>query len=807
MTSQHVGHAIDALRQDVRLAVRALARAPGFASVAILTLALGIGASTALFSVGYGVLLRPLPYADADRLVVVLAEQDFDGAAQAVQARFPFAALADWPSRGRTFERVGFFSPEVAALSGSAGSELIDIAVVSGTFFDTLQGELALGRPLAPGDDTQPVAVISERLWRRHFDGSPSVLQQSLALSGQPYTIVGIARETLQVPQPQTEAWIPAGYFRSRQPACCGFTPLLRVTGAPVAVTAEVRAIADALAAAMPRALGGARVTVVTLRDLIVGDSRAALLVLGAAVALLLVLACANVVNLVLARATVRAPDVAVRRALGAPRRRLVAQALAESAVLASASGVLGVALAATALTGVRTIATDAVPRLDVVRIDGVVLLFALLVSTVMTMAVAFLPMAGARDVPLGVSLQARGAGRPQGRVALQALTVSQLAISIVLLVGAALLGRSLAALMATDLGVRPDGVATASLNLAITRSLSDRQQRDLVDRVVARIAAQPGVIAAGAGTARPPDVSRMRLTLRRGDETRATYQAQGVPVTPGYFAALGVRLERGRLFTDADTLASTPVAIMSAGTARRLFGDQDPIGRTIGLPVLRDGRSSREDVTIVGLTAGVKYGGLDRAADDIVYRPFAQQPWRSLFLVARTSADPMALAAELRHEIAAVDRDITVSDVSTLDAVLFDATARPRLRTRLLAAFAFAAVVIAGIGLYGVIAYSVSRRSGELAIRVALGADARSIRRLVIAEGLTLVGIGSAAGLLAAAALARLVSSLLYGITPADPVSYALAATGVGVCGLVASYVPAARASRTDPLSVLRAE
>jgi putative ABC transport system permease protein len=803
---------LDELGQDLRAALRTSARSPGLTVLACLTLALGIGASTALFSVGYGVLLRPLPYRDADRLAVVTAEQDYEGASGPSRTRFPTAAVELWPARGRTFDRVSFHSEELEALSGAETSELVDAAVVSGPFFETIAGELALGRGLVPSDDLQPVAVISERLWRRVYAGAPDVLGRTVMLTGRAHAIVGVAASSFQVPTPRTDLWIPAGYFRGRAPGCCSFTPILRLTpGSPATdATREIAVIAERLAAALPRWLGGIRVRVVGLRDVIVGDTRPALLVLGAAVGLLLVLACANVANLLLARAAARAHETSLRRALGAPRRRLVFHALAESLVLAASGGLAGVALAAIAVRALKAASFAPLPRLDAVEVDATTLLFALAAAAASTAAIALFPALQSGEISPSLNARHRGiASSRAGRLALRALTVAQLAISIVLLVGAALLGRSLAALMRVDLGIAPEQVATASLNLSMGRRLTDQQQIDLVDRVVERIASLPEVGAAGAGTARPPDASRMRLTLNRRDDpnARASYQASAVPATPGYFRALGVRLERGRVFTGADTIQAPPVVMMSAGTARRLFGDQDPVGRTIGLPVLRDGKAARETMTVVGITADVKYGGLDRAADDVVYRPFAQQAWRSVFLVARTSGDPAALASRLRREIAAVDRAITVADVTTLEAVLSDATARPRFRALVLGAFAGLAILIATVGLYGVVAYTVSQRAAEIGVRMALGADGRRIRRMVLREGMVLALAGGALGLVGAHALTRLLATLLFGIAPTDPVSYALAAAGVIAAGLVASCVPAARAARADPLVVLRAE
>jgi putative ABC transport system permease protein len=566
-----------------------------------------------------------------------------------------------------------------------------------------------------------------------------------------------------------------------------------------------VNTIADRLALAQPRALGGVRVQLVSLRDAVVGDARSAILVLSVAVVLVLVLASANVMNLLLARNSMRSIELAVRRALGAPRSRIVRLAFAESAVLTMAGGTIGLGLAALVVQLLRRDVLPALPRLDAVRLDGLTLVFAGGLMALLAAAAAVVPALGASDA---ITVHTRGGtGRTALRRSLRLLTVSQLAISIVLLVGAALLTRSLHALMTTDLGIRAEGVATASLNLSMGRSLTDQQQRDLVDRVLARVSRVPGVTAVGVGTARPPNVSRVRLTLGRSEAGRPPYQAQGIAATPGYVTALGVHLERGRFIAETDGLSSPPVAVMSSDTARRLFGDEDPLGRTFRLPVLRDGKTVSEDVTVVGLTRPVKYGGLDRAADDAVYRPFAQQAWRSVFLVARTTADPAVLAGYLEREIAAVDRGIVVSDVASLDRVLADATAEPRFRAVLLAALAVAAVLVATVGLYAVVTYSVTQRTIELGIRAALGADFGRIVLMVMGESLVLVALGGFVGLAASLGFARVVEGLLYGVAPWDPASYALAATAVAACGLIASVIPAARAARLDPLRALQRE
>jgi putative ABC transport system permease protein len=791
-------------------AARGLIRAKGFAFVAALTLALGIGASTALFTIVRGVLLRPLPYRDADRLAVIVAEQDFEGSRQPVRTQWPFQAAAAWPRSG-AIDGIGFYSPTVAALATAQAAELIDAAYVSASFFDTLGGQMLLGRGLAPSDDLQPVAIISERLWQRLYARDASVLGKSATLSGQVYTIVGVAAESFQIPRPKTDAWLPAGVVRTRNPSCCSFSAIARLNAGVTlaAATQEITAVAQTLAAQMPRALGGVRVHFVSLQDSIVGGTRPALRALTAAVGLLLVLSCANVMNLLMARNTARRHEAAVRRALGASRGRLAAHVLAESALLSSAGAALGIAVAAGALRMLEFWPPAGMPRLDAIRIDGFVLLFACVIAAATTIAIGLWPALRSDDVANPLR-DARGSvGSRTSRLALRAVTVAQLAISLVLLVSAALVGRSLVALMRTDLGVTADHVATASLNLSMGRTLSDQQQLALIDRVVARVSSLPNVAAVGVGTARPPDASRLTLTLNRSNDpnARASYAAAGVAATPGYFRALGIRLERGRFFTDADTMQAPPVVMMSADTARQLFGTDDPIGRTIELPVLRNGAGGRETMTVVGITSSVKYSGMDRLADALVYRPFAQQPFRSLFLVVRTTGDPGVVASQLQREIAAVDRGIVTAEITTLESLLADATAQPRFRTILLATFASMAIVIAAVGLYGIIAYSVSQRRAEISVRMALGATSQRIRMMVLREGMVLAIAGGALGLAGAYSVSRLLSNLLYGIPPNDPWSFATASAGVVVAGLVASYVPAARAAASDPLAALRAE
>jgi putative ABC transport system permease protein len=447
------------------------------------------------------------------------------------------------------------------------------------------------------------------------------------------------------------------------------------------------------------------------------------------------------------------------------------------------------------------------VPRLDAVHVDVPVLLFSIALAGVAALGAGLLPAWQSANTADALKFGAAGAtgasGRPQVR---RVLCATELAVSLVLLVGASLLGRSLVRLMHTDLGVTTDHVVTASMNLAFGQRPTDAQTLERVERVIERIRTLPGVRAVGVGTALPPNASRLMLTLRRTGET-VDYQAAGVAATPDYFHALGMRLVNGRLFTAEDDLNHPPVMIMSVDTARRFFGDGDPIGRAMSLPVRRNGVNGRADMTLVGTIANVKYSGLDAAADDAVYRPFKQQTWVAPYLVVRTTGDPENLVPTVGREIAAVDRGIVITGVRALDAVVSDAAAQPRFRTVLLAAIAGLALLMAIVGLYGVVAYSVSQRTREIGIRMALGARGGDVLAMVLWEGLQLAVAGISGGLVAAFAATRALTGLLYGIAPTDGVSFGFAGASLLIVALMASYVPARRATKVDPLVALRYE
>ena len=811
---------LDVLNLEIRYAARRLLKRPGFAFAAVLTLSLGVGANAGMFSIVYGILLRPLTYDHAERLVVVDARRDIAGSQQPVRTYFPLAELDTFRSRSASFESVAFYATDEGVVSNGRLTEPVDLATVSESFFPTLRGRLLLGRPLGPSDDTTTSIVISEHLWRRLFAGSATALGQTVTLNSRrgdgsqrerwrrtPFTIVGVAHSSFQFPSPQTDVWAAAGLVRTLNPRCCSFLPIARLKpGARLnQAMAEVDVLAQALSANNPASYRGLKARAIGLHEDLVLAVRPSLLVLMAAVGLVLIVACANVTNLVLARNVGRAREVAVRLALGASRTRLVVQSFVEGGLLAALGGGAGMLLAAGMVRTLQSLGPGDIPLLDAVRLDAPVLLFASGVAVLTTIVTGLIP---ALQPELSTALRMSGSGMISSRASSRArcaLLVLEVAVSVVLLVGATLLGRSLVNLLYTDLGVVTNRVVTASMNLAVDRELGSGQQIALINRVLEQLRGLPRVEAVGVGTSLPPNESRMLLTMRGADAI--DYQAAAVPSTPGYFPALGVRLLKGRFFTESDDADHPPVMIMTSDTASRFFGEGDPIGRTLFLPVLRDGRAQNDTITLVGVVDNVKYAGLERPADNAVYRPFAQQPWPTVFLVARTDGETSALRATLQTQIAGVDRAIAVSAVSTLDDVVSDAAAQPRFRTLLFAAFAGLALALAMVGLYGVVSYSVSQRTTEIGIRMALGGSARDVIRMIVGEGLSLALGGVVVGIASAYALSRTLVALLYGVAPSDPASFALASGSLMLLALLASYVPARRATSIEPSVALRAE
>jgi len=802
--------------QDLRHAFRSLRRSPGFTIAALLTFALGIGASTAIFSVVYGVLLRQFPYRDAERLVLV---QTRDRATRQVSpVGFSGPDLEDWRERTRTLQSVALCTRDIFALDTDAGAETVRGAYVSRQFFEVLGVSAVLGH--LPADVGAPEIAISDRLWRARFGADPKVVGRRVTVNGAAYSIVGVAGpgmtfpteslSSLGAPATPPDLWAPvegAPWFNRRAFRVGQLVARIAPDRTFAQVSSDVDAVSRAFGRDHPDWSEYHEAVVVSLTGELTGALRPALWLLLGAVGCVLLVACANVANLLLARQTSRAREIALRVSLGAPRHRLLMHALAESLLLALVGGGLGVVMASWVVGALRGLEPADLPRLDSIRVDLPILAFAFGISTLSALISAVAPawrlMATGRALAPGAEGRACTSGR-NARAIRSALVIVELAVSLVLLVGATLLTRSFVRLVGTDMGVATDHVVTVELNLAMGRTLPAARQIQLAEQLVADTSALPGVRAAAAANGLPPNQSRMRMSFTMADFRTGQPVAHDMGLlnpTPQFFAVLGIPLLRGRTFSPADGPNAPEVAILNASAARRLFGTVDIVGRN--LPVNRQGAP----VTIVGVVGDVKYFGLDEAARDTVYLPFPQYPFRNMVLTVRTTGDQYQLAGALAAVVHKVDREITIGPVRTLDEVVSEAVARPKFRTALFSTLAGLALSLAVVGLYGVATYTVTERTREIGVRMALGAGRWQVVGMIVREGLWLAGAGVAVGLCGAFLLTRTLSGFLYGVTARDTASFLLAAAALVLTTATASCLAARRATRVDPLVALRAE
>jgi putative ABC transport system permease protein len=790
----------------LRPALRNLSRRQAFAATSIATLALGLGANIAVLSASYGVLVKPLPYRDAARLLVVRAEALYEGSSQPTSVSVQRDDVESWARSAVNLRNSAFYAEAASALIGDQGSEILTTAVVSSNFFDEMDGPLIAGRPLLSEDDREPVVVISERLARRLFGSVESAIGRSITLKPHVYAIVGVAGRSFDFPRDQVDAWVPKGFSQATDPSCCSFGVIARLASGVTVEAAgeEAKTLFNGLASSV-RGGSTLRVRALPLTEERVASVRPALLILSAATGLLLFIACGNVVNLSLARNTEREMEFAIRRALGAPASSLIAQLALEGAVLAVAAAATGLLFAFILLRLMARLSEGAVPGLETIELDSMSLVIGVGLAALTTIGTTILPaLRVIQSSALPLRSWERG-GRGAGiRALLRGMSAAQVAMAIVLLVGATVMNRGLLKLLAVDLGVTREHVVTASINVAFGESLDDAASLVRIDRLLESVAATPGVRAAGVGAAVPPHLARMQVTLRRGAEV--DYRAAAVPATPGYLSALELRLREGRFFNDLDSEDAPPVMMMTEQTARRFFGDR-ALGRTMSVPRLRNGKVSSVETTLVGIVQNVRYAGLAASPDDVIYVPFHQQPWKSAFLVVRTDRAPEALVENVRRVIAKAEPAIVVGEVATLDQLISGQAGGARFRTVLLSVIATLALGIAAVGLYGMVSYSVSRRTRELGVRVALGATARDVIAMILRETLSIGGIGLAIGLGIAAYAVNLLSGQVYGLETTDPASFAGASLGLLLVMAVAGYFPARRASRMEPLDALRTE
>jgi putative ABC transport system permease protein len=797
-----IGHVV----RDVRFALRQIAAAPGFAAVAILTIALGIAAATAMFSVVNGVLLRPLPYAAPDRLVRVR---------EIVPAYGPFsvapANFLDWRDQAHPFRSIAAFTPTSATFMGADGPERLQGLLASADLFPTLGVRPLLGAVFTQAHERPGAAVIvlGTKLWQERFGGDPAIVGRSITVNGAPTTVIGVMPPDFYFPSRAAEFWQPLALNPARAPRGAHFLGVVArlADGVDLArANEDMRVVAGRLAARYPEANAGASADVVSLEDQIVGNVRSTLVILFAAVGFVVLIACVNVANLLLVRGASRGRELAVRHALGAGRARLTAQLLTESLVLAAAGGALGVLGGRLALEPIRRLGAQTLPRVADIAMDGRVLGFAAAAACLTALVFGVLPAWQASRTHAAPALARGGrSATADGHRARAGLLVVEVALSLVLVTGAFLLLRSFATLTHVDTGFDASHVLAFQVSLPPRGYADEARQTQFYDALESSLRRRGDVTSVGIVQSLPLrggyvlsfDI-RGRAPATPGDEPSANYRA----ASTGYFDTLRIPVARGRTFTAHDSARSQPVMVVDDAFARKYFGDADPIGQAVKIGNARDAFYE-----IVGVVGNVRQDALEAAAAPTMYVPLAQDPFASAWVLLRTTGDPTALTSAARAAVRAIDPALPAYGIRPFDAIVHDSIALRRFSLIVLVAFAAAAAFLAAVGLYGVTAYAVAQRSREFAVRVAMGASPGDITALVLREGLKVAGSGIVVGLAAAAALGPVIEPLLFGIPPSDAVSY-VATIGVMISiSLVATCIPARRAFRIDPIAAMQQE
>jgi putative ABC transport system permease protein len=802
--------------QDVRYALRGMRKSPGFAAAVLVVLALGIGANAAIFTVVNALLLRPLPFPEPDRLVMVWhvpPPASFPGMKKfAVSA----ANYIDWERRQHVFERMAIQHYKSFTLTGVNEPELLRADGVSAGFFAVLGVQPLEGRWFHPEED-QPgrnrVVVLSHVLWQTRFGGDRSIVGRPISLDGEPYTVVGVMGPAFTFPD-WAQLWTPLA-MTEKERAVRGEHSAMVVARLKPGVDvsrgrAEMQAISRVLEQEYPEDNTGWGATVVPLRDDLVGNVRPSLLILLGAVAVVLLIACANVANLVLARTLARRREMAVRLALGAGTARIVRQVLTETTLLALAGGALGLLVARAGVELITAFFGDGLPREMPIQADGGVLMFTVLVSLATGVAAGLAPALrlARSSVTAGIKEGGdRGGSDASGSRVRSTLVIVEVALSLVLLIGAGLLIRSLWLLTAVDPGFDPRGVLNGFVSLPERRYPEKADQARLFEQLLARVHALPGVESAaittvlplsGEGNSWPVQIEgRPQLPMAQQP------QVQGNLITAAYLRTMRIPIVRGRDFTDADRQGAPAVALVSEAMARRLWPGEDPIGQRLTAAFFPE--AVRE---VVGIVRDVRERELSTSGTASLYLPLAQAPWPAAAVVVRTRLSaPEALASSLVQTVRALDRDLPIVDVMAMDMVVSRSMSDRQLTMYLLASFAAFALVLAAIGLYSVLAYGVRGRVREIGIRIALGADRRGLVRMVVADALRPTLVGVVIGLAAALAMGRVVQSLLFGVSPSDPTTWAGVSLLIVAVALAASALPAYSATRVDPILALREE
>jgi putative ABC transport system permease protein len=806
---------MDRLRQDLRFALRSLRVNPGFTVVALLTVALGIGVNTAIFSIVYGVLLRPLPYAEPGGLVTVWENHEQrDGPVAEWTGRSTFS---DWRERNRTFDGMAAITGWAPNLTGSDRPEVLAGAAVSPGYFSILGVGAAVGRTFLPEEeapDNSDVVVLSHELWQRRFGADPELLGQSLMLNGQSRTVIGILRPGFRPPiAAGAEIWTPLPIDPTREDRGGYFLRVVGRLGAGVtqaAALADMGRVASGIAQENPVDYRDVGVTLTPLRDTVVGPVRTALWVLLGAVGLVLLIACANVANLLLARASVRERELAVRAALGAARARLARQLLTESVVLAVAGGVLGLGLGVWGTEILVRFAPAGMPRVSEIGLHPTVFVFALAASILTGLLFGLAPALSLSKSGASGALRegARGSSSGAGARLRGGLVVVELAMGMAVLVAAGLLLRSFVQIQSVDPGFRVENTLSARILLPSARYPDLASTATFWRQLEERLRTRPGVREVGAATVLP--LSGNINDISFGIEGRLPPEGQEPAAdfwraTAGFFHAWGIPLSRGRFFEKSDRDGGLPVALISQSLADVHFVNEDPIGKRIKVGGVRDPESTWW--TIVGVVGTVRTRSLTQVPEPEIFVPVAQRIGRALSLVVSTDGEPTALAADLRETVWSLDPDLPVSQLASLEDVFAASIGSQRFMSWLLGAFAGLALVLAAVGIYGVMAFMVGRRTREIGIRMALGARPADALRVVMGRGLRLTALGLALGLVGALAASRALSTLLFEVAPTDPVTLITVSVLLAGTALFACFWPARRATRVDPIETLRYE
>jgi putative ABC transport system permease protein len=809
---------METLLQDLRYGLRVLTRNPGFSAVALLALVLGIGAITAIFTIVNSILLRPLPYKQPDRLVMVWETEPGDNPRSAKSSVAP-PDFFDWRNQSQSFEHIAGIRGQVFDLTGEGQPEQLLGAGVSFDFFDMLGARAAAGRFFLGEEDQtsgQRVVVISHKLWQRRFNADPGAVGHALTMSGKSYTVVGVAPKDFRTPMfygEEGDIWIPLAHVEDKLTernnrfiqVIGQLKPGLSIEQAE----SEMNVIAAQLRQQYPESNTGVGVNLVGLKEEVIGDIGPKLLMLIGAVGFVLLIACSNVANMLLARAASRQKEIAIRLAIGASRWRIVRQLIIESVLLAVVGGALGLLFAMWGVDVLVALSPEDIPRLAEIAIDRYVLGFAFLISVLTGVVFGLAPALQASSPNVNSSLKEGGGAATtsfRGDRLRSFLVVAEVALALVLLIGAGLLINSLLRLQNVSPGFDPDGVITMRVFLS-PKYEEQPKQIAFFKELIERVESLPGAESVGAINDLPMsgNQSITGITIEgQPSEPDQEPRTEWRQISPNYFRTMAIGLLAGRDFTIQDDRNAPAVVIVNDTFAGRFWPGQDAVGKR-----MKFGPSNSQGPwrTVIGVVGTIKHLGLDKTEGSCVYLPYLRSPRRGMFVLARTKSDTAGLTAAMQKEVWAIDKDLPIQSVRTMNQFLSRSVAEPRFYSVLLGVFAALALVVASIGIYGVMSYTVAQRTHEIGVRMALGAQSRDVMLMVLGKSFALIGAGIAIGLPAAVAVTRILSSMLFGVTATDLATFAGVSLLLALVAMMASYVPARRATRVDPMVALRYE